>query len=75
MTTAFKEVRNPNCDGSHCGYKAGKVKRLSTGKMSNLNVCYHCYWHEIHWREDENKRLSQDYRYSLPSWDELEEAA
>lgn len=65
---------NPNCDGSHCQNATGEVRVLPLGKSAhhgNLILCHSCYYHEITWRKEENKRLAADAHYLLPTWDSL----
>jgi hypothetical protein len=68
--------QNPNCDGDHCLYDWGKVRRLPAGGRAgyngaNLILCCSCYVNEIRWRTERNKELSPDVRWDLPSWNSL----
>lgn len=67
-------IQNPNCDGSHCQYEKGEVRKLPLNKThsSNLILCNSCTGFELAFRFKENKRLADYAKFDLPSWEELE---
>ena len=67
-------VHNPNCDGSHCKSERGEVRLLPMGtepNHGNLILCHECYWHEIVWRNERNRELSDSAAFRLPKWSDL----
>jgi hypothetical protein len=65
-------VNNPNCDGAHCQSGTGEVRVLPTGGDSNAILCRSCFTHEVRYREERNRVLSNDCKFKLPAWDDLE---
>lgn len=64
-------MKNPNCDNDKCTSETGEVRVLPTGGDSNAILCHACFNHEISFRKERNRDLSQDCRFRLPSWDSL----
>lgn len=64
-------VHNPNCDGSHCHNEAGEVRALPYGGGGNLILCRACFDHEITFRHERNRELSEEAKFDLPPWQSL----
>ena len=63
--------QNPNCDEGHCSFSQGEVKLLPLPGDANLILCRSCHSHEIRWRRERNRELSQEARFPLPEWESL----
>lgn len=62
---------NPNCDGAGpCA--VGEIRVLPMGGGSNGLLCRQCFYKEIAYRQDRNRTLEEQNKFTLPTWDELE---
>lgn len=64
--------KNPNCDGDHCRYVRGEVRKLPLGGGANAILCRTCWAHEMAFRIKRNMELSKDCWFDLPRWEDLE---
>ena len=64
-------MQNYNCDGAHCQRSNGETRFLPTSGGANIILCKSCYFYELNWRREENKRLSGTAKYDLPDWGTL----
>jgi hypothetical protein len=64
-------MKNPNCDGEHCIKQRGEVRVLPTGGDSSAILCRECYWREMMFRHVRNEKLSDDCKFSIPTWESL----
>ena len=65
-------AKNNNCDGGHCLSNKGEVRRLPTGGDSAAILCRACFGHELRFRRDRNRDLSEAAKFALPAWNDLE---
>ena len=63
--------KNDNCDGACCTVATGQVRVLPMGAGGNLILCRDCYAHEIRYRAERNRELSDDARFDTPAWADL----
>ena len=67
-----KSMKNPNCDNELCKDPNGEIRVLPTGDSSNALLCFTCFLHEMQFRHERNKELSEDCKFDTPTWKSLE---
>lgn len=60
------------CGGRGPHSRLKEVRVLPIGGGANMILCRACFDHEIAYRRERNKRLSEAAQYVLPTWDSLE---
>ena len=70
----MNKLYNPNCNGNGpCSWDDEvRVLPLSKSKdCANLILCKNCFNHEMLFRKEGNKKLTEDYKFDLPEWANL----
>jgi hypothetical protein len=65
---------NPNCDYANgkCCVSPSEIRILPLGGEGNIHCCRTHYNHEMVYRRERNKNLSDNCKFDLPPWNSLE---